>query len=85
VAIVQLFSGIDWNWHQFAWQRLTLIRNEYRGEAISLFLGLELGASSHYLSDWFISAYQTRRKKMTKTRPSSQRKRKSSLSKKKNR
>jgi uncharacterized metal-binding protein len=70
VAIIQLFSGINWNWHDFFWQKFNLINKKYRFQVISLFIGLELGASSHYLSDWLVSAYKNRTKKISKKRKS---------------
>ncbi|MBE9167108.1 metal-binding protein [Pleurocapsales cyanobacterium LEGE 06147] len=68
VAIAQLIWGFAWNWQQFAWQTFTAIERDYRAEALSLWLGLELGSLSHSLSDWIISTYQARRKKGLKKR-----------------
>jgi uncharacterized metal-binding protein len=70
VAIAQLIWGFAWNWQQFARQTFTAIESEYKVEALALWLGLELGALSHSLSDWIGSAYQARRKKNLKQRKS---------------
>lgn len=65
LAVVQLFRDISWSWQRFA-QDVTrsekiLIRRSlinYRSEGIALFVGLELGAMSHSLSDWTHSTYK---------------------------
>jgi uncharacterized metal-binding protein len=36
---------------------------DYRAELLALFVGLELGAMSHSLSDWINSAYKRSKKK----------------------
>ena len=85
VAIMQLFWGFDWNWQKFAQQMLISIRENYRQEAIAVFLGLELGAMSHSLSDFTDSTYKhyqknrwsrfwSKNKKKRKPRTSSRRK-----------
>jgi uncharacterized metal-binding protein len=66
VAIAQLIWGFDWNWQQFTRTKLNLLTTEYLRETVSLFLGLELGALSHSLSDWICSAYKQRVKKKPK-------------------
>ncbi len=63
VAIAQLFFGFDWNWQQFTRQKLSLLRTKYFTETLALFVGLELGAMSHYLSDIITSNYQRQSKK----------------------
>jgi uncharacterized metal-binding protein len=63
VAIAQFFWGFDWNWQQFVWQVVNSLQQKYRQEAIALLVGLELGAMSHFVSDWLVSTYQSRRKK----------------------
>lgn len=63
VAIAQLVWGFTWNWQQFAQQKSNLLTTQYLEELIGLFLGLELGAMSHSLSDWISSTYKYRRKK----------------------
>jgi uncharacterized metal-binding protein len=63
VAIAQLLFGFDWNWQEFTQQKLFLLRTKYYSETLALFLGLELGAMSHYLSDLIISNYRRQQKK----------------------
>lgn len=58
VAIAQLFIGFAWNWQTFFKNLGRWIAFDYRSEAIALFLGLELGAMSHSLSDWIGSSYK---------------------------
>lgn len=45
----------------------------YRGEWIALFVGLELGAMSHSLSDWINSAYKRSKRKPRRTSTSRKR------------
>lgn len=69
VAIAQLFLGFTWNWQDFMKQQLYLLTKQYFEETIALFLGLELGAMSHSLSDWIGSNYKHRgKKKQRKTK-----------------
>lgn len=63
VAIAQLLFGFDWNWRLFILNNFNLIKQEYMAEAIALFVGLELGAMSHVLSDFLGSMYKRRQKK----------------------
>lgn len=75
LAIVQLFRDVPWSWQGFTEDvRRSLIN--YRAEWIALFVGLELGAMSHSLSDWINSAYKRSKKKPK--RKSTNRKRTSS-------
>ena len=66
VTILQLFIGFNWNWQTFAIDSFRGIKTKYQYETIALFLGLELGAMSHYLSDFINSAYKKRVKKKKK-------------------
>ncbi|MBR8827099.1 MAG: metal-binding protein [Gomphosphaeria aponina SAG 52.96 = DSM 107014] len=70
LGVSQLVWGFDWNWQEFT---LKLIKG-YGGEAIALFLGLELGALSHSLSDWIVSA--SKRYQKTSPKPKRPTKRK---------
>lgn len=63
VAIAQLTWGFEWNWQKFMLHNLSLIKTKYRQETIALFLGLELGAMSHSLSDWVGSRLKYQRQK----------------------
>ncbi|NER45288.1 MAG: metal-binding protein [Symploca sp. SIO1A3] len=57
VAVAHLFGGEPVPWQEFA---RSVVRSlfSYRVKLIALFIGLELGASSHYLADWSSSAYK---------------------------
>ena len=70
VAIAQLIFGFNWNWQIFILDSLNLIKQEYPQEAIALFCGLELGATSHSLSDWLGSVYKNKQKKNKRSRKS---------------
>ena len=61
LAIAQLFIGFDWNWHSFAIERIKMISDRWQ-LAIALFIGLELGSMSHYLSDGLVTSRKKRRK-----------------------
>jgi uncharacterized metal-binding protein len=63
VAIAQLFFGFTWNWHDFTRQQLNLLRKQYLTETTAVFLGLELGAMSHSISDWISSRQKQLQKK----------------------
>jgi len=63
VAIAQLLFGFPWNWQKLFLNAIDSLINEYAPEALSLWLGLELGAMSHSLSDWIGSAAKKQRKK----------------------
>lgn len=67
VAIAQFIWGFDWNWQIFAQKSFNLIINQYPQEAIALWIGLEMGAMSHSLSDWLVSGIKrTTRKRLNK-------------------
>ena len=63
VAIAQLIFGFTWNWQDFAQRQLSLLINKYPQETIALFIGLEIGAMSHSVSDWIGSRRKLRLKK----------------------
>ena len=69
VGIAQLLFGFPWNWQHFVTRQFHLLRHHFYRETISLFVGLELGAMSHSISDW-ISSYRKKRvlKKQLKTK-----------------
>jgi uncharacterized metal-binding protein len=62
ISFLQLIIGFDWNWQTFTIEQFNLITKKYKLQAIACFLGLELGAMSHYLSDWISSISKKRRK-----------------------
>ncbi|AFZ46386.1 Protein of unknown function DUF2227, metal-binding protein [Cyanobacterium stanieri PCC 7202] len=57
-----------WQWQQII-DNLTVIGEIYLKEIIALFIGLELGAMSHYLADIIDSWLKKRRKKKTTRKP----------------
>ena len=63
VAIAQLFFGFEWNWQKFVLQNLYLMRTKYFTETLTLFLGLEFGAMSHYLPDLITTNYKRQQKR----------------------
>ena len=72
VAIAQLLFGFAWNWQDFVRAKLDLLVWKYPQETWGLFIGLEIGAMSHSLSDWFNSYPQRRLKsKMGKVKTKS--------------
>ena len=75
LGVVQLFRDVPWSWQGFS-QELKQWLIDYRVEWIALFVGLELGAMIHSLSDWTNSAFKRSQKKST--RKTSTRKRTSS-------
>ena len=75
LGVVQLFRDVPWSWARFTQELVhSLIR--YRVEWIALFIGLELGAMTHSVSDWTHSAFK--RSKKRPRRKSTARKRNSS-------
>ena len=63
VALAQLFFGFSWNWQDFVENQFHLLTHHRYREAAFLFLGLELGAISHSMSDLIGSFYRKRRNK----------------------
>ena len=66
VGIAQAMWGFYWNWRQFVFSQFDLLTHKYLKETIALFLGLELGAMSHSLSD-LVSSKRKRRLKKNKS------------------
>jgi uncharacterized metal-binding protein len=64
VALAQAIWDFPWNWHDFRLYAWKLLRTDYLDWTIVAFVGLELGAMSHYVSDWLNSAFKKRRKKI---------------------
>ena len=55
VGLAQLCFGFSWNWQEFVRRQLHILSNHYYRECTALFVGLELGAMSHSISDWIVS------------------------------
>ncbi len=62
VAIAQLIFGFIWNWQDFVQEQFYLLIKKYPQETIALFIGLEIGAMSHSISDWITSSRKLRLK-----------------------
>ena len=63
VAIAQLLFGFSWNWQDFVRAKLHLLAWKYPQETTGLFIGLEIGAMSHSISDW-VNSHRKRRLKL---------------------
>jgi uncharacterized metal-binding protein len=62
LAIAEKSGNSGWNWQEVVlncWQSIA----QYHTELFTVYIGLELGAMSHYLSDWSGSAYKRFKKK----------------------
>ena len=68
VAIAQFIWGFNWNWRNIAQNSFNLLKNKYLGEVVVTFIGLELGAMSHSLSDLVVSHFKQSQKKPKKRR-----------------
>ncbi len=67
---VQLVQDLTFSWHIFV-EVVVRWLVDYWTELIALFVGLELGAMSHSLSDWTNSAYKRFKKPKRKSRRTS--------------
>jgi uncharacterized metal-binding protein len=69
VAIAQLLLGFSWNWQDFVTEKFYLLTHQRYRETTALFIGLELGAMSHSISDWISSRSKKRQQqKQLKTK-----------------
>lgn len=66
IGIGQLIWGFTWNWGEFRQIVWDLATKEHKATFLALYLGLELGAISHILSDWLVSYYKSQSKKTRK-------------------
>ena len=62
LALVQKIGNLDWNWQDMVFSYGRSI-GEHHSEILAVYIGLELGAMSHYMSDWGGSAYKRFKKK----------------------
>jgi len=62
LALVQKIGNLDWNWQDMVFSYGRSI-GEHHSEILAVYIGLELGAMSHYMSDWGGSAYKRLKKK----------------------
>ena len=63
VAIAQLCLGFPWNWQDFTREQFRAISWKYPQETAALFIGLEIGAMSHSISDWIGSRRKQKQKR----------------------
>lgn len=77
VGIGQLIWGFSWNWREFRLMLWDLATQKHKSTFLALYLGLELGAISHILSDWLVSHFKSRQK----NNPKKSRRRQSSAKK----
>jgi uncharacterized metal-binding protein len=70
IGISQLIWGFSWNWGEFRVKTWHLATIDYKSHFLALYIGLELGALSHIVSDWVVSKWKrnlkTPRKKPSK-------------------
>jgi len=62
LAMAQKIGNLGWNWLDLVFSYGRSIW-EHHIEILAVYIGLELGAMSHYLSDWGGSAYKRFKKK----------------------
>lgn len=55
ITITQIIWGFDWNWQEFVISTFTILFIVYWQKTLAVFIGLELGAMSHYLADGIMS------------------------------
>ena len=65
LLVAQAIWDVSWTSEEIAELAIARIQQHY-GESIAVFLGLELGAMSHYLSDWGGSVYKRFQAKVRK-------------------
>ena len=63
VGLAQLVFGFTWNWRDFVEEQFYLLTYHRYRETTALFIGLELGAMSHSISDFVSSNHKKRLKK----------------------
>lgn len=62
VAIAQLIFGFSWHWQKTIVYGINIVKSQYWQEVLSVFIGLELGAMSHYLADSIGSLWKSKNK-----------------------
>ena len=61
--MAKIIFGFSWQWQKFIINSYEAIKNQYWQEILSLLIGLELGAMSHYIADNIDSRLKSRNKK----------------------
>ncbi|HBE33977.1 MAG TPA: metal-binding protein, partial [Cyanobacteria bacterium UBA11368] len=67
LLVAEAVWDVTWTSQEIAELAIAHLQNHY-GEFFAVFLGLELGAMSHYVSDWGGSAYKRFKGKVRKKR-----------------
>ncbi len=81
LLIAEKLLHMTWSWQEVAKNILEII-NLHSTELLALFLGLELGAMSHSISDWSNSAYKRfKRKGISSLLPKKKTKKRTSINK----
>lgn len=62
MGIAQLIFGFSWHWQKNIVYGVTIVKNQYWPQVLCLFIGLELGAMSHYLADDIVSRWKSKHK-----------------------
>ncbi|BAQ60309.1 uncharacterized metal-binding protein [Geminocystis sp. NIES-3708] len=68
LAIANLFVFGEWHWQKYMINTYSIVKNKYWQELLFLFIGLELGAMSHYVADYISSLLKKRKKKFDKSK-----------------
>ncbi len=75
VTIAQIIWGFAWHWQHFLNNSFNLIIHDYWQVVIAIFIGLELGAMSHYIADHIDSFFKQKKKKKSSQKKSLSKKR----------
>ncbi|MEW6491756.1 MAG: metal-binding protein [Cyanobacteriota bacterium] len=65
LGVIQLFRDVPWSWPRF-YRDVARLVIDYRAEWIALFVGLELGAMIHSVSDWTSTAVKRSKRKSSR-------------------
>lgn len=68
VILMDLLTNLNLNWRDLTNISFNRLFHSYNQEIIAVFIGLELGAMSHSISDWSVSSYQRLYAKKSKKR-----------------
>lgn len=70
LSFLQLYSSGKIYWHTSIGNSYSIVKNQYGQQLLSLFIGLELGAMSHYVADNISSRRKYHQKKLDKSKSS---------------
>ena len=66
--VIQFFLGSTYNWWILFTTNYNKLRAQYLEEAVTIFLGLELGSMSHTISDTLVTNFKRLKTKFLKTK-----------------